>query len=339
MSNENEPTIEHPPKIKWTTIAVFFSIFVSIVTILVASYLYFQFSATTFYLNKDITRLETKLSNTQSNLNNLQQLISDLALKTQTAQEQANKQEKILADWQAVQTGNLDKWYLAEAAHLVRLANDQAQLFSAQTVIIALLQRAEETLKNVADPRVAPIQKSLALDINNIQNTPAINVDTLYLQLINVDKQVNQLPLPIMQDKSEPQNASGEEKEILPWWQKGWEHFLQALKQIVIVHDNSKNALPLVIPSEKIFLYQNLHAQMENAMWGLLHRDVLIYQLSLQRAMDWIQQYFVQDAEITKNVLQSLQTLQKTNIQPPIINLAPTLQLFDQYFKGNQISS
>src|SRR5438045_770691 len=90
--------------------------------------------------------------------------------------------------------------------------------------------------------------------------------------------------------------------------------------------------LPLILPDEKIFLYQNLHAQLENAMWAVLQQNADIYQSSLKRASAWVQLYFAQDAAQTKIMLQNLEELQKINIQPTSINLAATLQLFDQYF-------
>ncbi len=47
---------------------------------------------------------------------------------TEKSVELSAKQEQIIADWQAAQKGNLNKWYVAEAQYLVRLANDHLTL-------------------------------------------------------------------------------------------------------------------------------------------------------------------------------------------------------------------
>ena len=70
-------------------------------------------------------------------------------------------------------------------------------------------------------------------------------------------------------------------------------------------------------------------------MWAVLHRDAAVYQASLNRALAWAQQYFVQDSPETKAFIQNLETLQKIDIQPPTIDLAETLQHFDQYLAQN----
>ncbi|OGT36076.1 MAG: hypothetical protein A3F11_05550 [Gammaproteobacteria bacterium RIFCSPHIGHO2_12_FULL_37_14] len=336
MPNENKSLNQEPTRFKWANIGIYFSTFAIIILIFAASYAYFRLTTITITLTKIVANLENKFTGVQNNFTILQRSVNDFETTIQKSQELANKQEQILADWQTAQEGNLDKWHIAEAQHLVRLASDHAQLPNAQAITIALLQRASQALQHVKDPQVATLQKTLAADITTIENQPSINVNELYLQLSNVDKQLNQLPLPIMQVKQDSA-LTEHEKTTTSWWQKGLNRSWQMLKQVVVVHYNGTNTLPLIIPDEKIFLYQNLHAKIENAMWGLLHHNPIVYQSSLQSALDWIQQYFVQDAEITRNVIQNLQLLQKINVQPSIINLSATLQLFDDYVVGGKI--
>ena len=78
------------------------------------------------------------------------------------------------------------------------------------------------------------------------------------------------------------------------------------MKKIVIVHYNGSEQLPLVLPDEKIFLYQNLHAQLENAMWAVLHQRAEIYQASVMRAVGWTQRYFDQAAPATQSMISNL---------------------------------
>ena len=95
----------------------------------------------------------------------------------------------------------------------------------------------------------------------------------LYLRLMALNNQLDELPLPTSPLKPDTKQAlSATVPTNLPWWKAGLAHTWHVLRQVVVVRYNNSNALPLVLPEEKMFLYQNLHAQMESAMWGVLHR-------------------------------------------------------------------
>jgi uroporphyrin-3 C-methyltransferase len=196
------------------------------------------------------------------------------------------------------------------------------------------LQRADQTLQNVNDANMLDLRKSLAANIANLQALPAVDTTKLYLQIAGLQDVLNQLPLP-----AEPlsPNAKAAATTVsdpnMPWWQAGLNRSWQALRQLVVVRYNGSNTLPLVLPEEKAFLYQNLHAKLDNALWGVLHSNNDVYQISLAQAIAWVKQYFVQTAPATQSVLQGLQELQKVNIQPPTVNLTDSLQLFDRYFQ------
>jgi uncharacterized protein HemX len=138
----------------------------------------------------------------------------------------------------------------------------------------------------------------------------------LYTRLVSIDTQLEQLPFlstPNIAKPVSPSVATTTEKS-LSWWKKGLQNTWQALGKIVIVRHLDAQAVPLVMPEEKLFLYQNLHAQMETAIWALLHHNGPIYQASLARVIMWIPRYFIQDAPATTNVLEALQTLQQAKI-------------------------
>jgi len=216
---------------------------------------------------------------------------------------------------------NANAWHVAEAKYLINLANDQVQYTHQYSLAITLLQQADKALESSQDAQLLEVRKSLATDIANLQALSPIDITALFLQLHAMNDLVDKLQLPVqpLQPDTIPPVKSADSKSV-------W----SVLSKIVIVRKNDANALPLVMPDEKIFLYQNLHAQLESASWGLLHENGAVYAASLANAIKWIQQYFVQDAEVTKNMLQQLSTLQKVNIQPALVTVSNTLQLFDK---------
>ena len=83
------------------------------------------------------------------------------------------------------------------------------------------------------------------------------------------------------------------------------------------------------------FLYQNLHSMVEKIMWATLHQQPRIYQASLTQLTEWVQRYFVQDADVTRAMLADLNQLQKINIAPLLPNLDDALHAFAIYRDKN----
>ena len=318
---------------RFVKIGIFFSTIGSIIFIVAFSYGYFQLASVDHALAQMVSKLQNQITTDRHEMATLQQTMTDLQTALQKASSLSTQQERMIADWKAAQSGNLKAWYLAEAQYLVRLANDHLQFTHDMMLAITLLKRADQTLENVSDPDVLEIRKSITNDLATLEALPSVDITSLYLQLTALNNQMDQLPLPPNPLNEKSMVSKTPDMQDATWWQKGWQRFWQALQQLVVVRYNGANALPLILPDEKTFLYQNLHAQIESAMWGVLNRNASVYQASLIRSMTWIQQYFVQDAPLTKNVLEQIKTLLEQNIAPPIKDLSATLQLFDNYFK------
>lgn len=330
VNAESQPS---PRQKGWMPFLSFFML--ALILIGCGCYFYYQ------HVNSSYARLFTAATTqaiaNQQQLEALQKSVSVLQEADQQSQAVATKQQQMINEWEAAQKGDLEKWYVAEAEYLVKLANDHVQFTHNMTLAITLLQRADQILSQVQDSRLLEIRKSIAANLANLQASQPIDTTKVYVQLTALNNLIDQLPLPI-----NPLPANTQQTTITTndpeatWWQKGLSHTWQALSKIVIVRNTSQNSLPLVLPEEKIFLYQNLHAQMESAMWGVLHHNAAVYQLSLMRASAWIQKYFTPESPMVKSTLQQLQQLQSLNLQTPMVNLNATMQLFDNYFSQNK---
>jgi uroporphyrin-3 C-methyltransferase len=326
---ETPSSLERKPRSSFGIIVL---IIILLILLAAMGFAGFQSMKEKMAFSKKLAALQKEVTSNQKNLTSLQQTLEELRIANQKTEALSTQQEQMLTEWRAAQKGDLTKWRMAEAQYLVRLANDSVQFESNSVLGLILLKRAQQILQSLQDTALLDIQKSLALDIANLEAAQQVNTTILYLDLTGVKSQIDQLVLP-----TSPLNN----KELTPpatptethrsWWEKGLDHSWQALSKIVIVRYNGSNALPLVLPEEKLFLYQNLHAQIESALWAVLHKNPEIYQASLDRAISWTKKYFVQDAATTA-VLQKLDALRAINIKPPAINFSATLQLFDTYF-------
>lgn len=286
-------------------------------------------------LKHSIRAMKQQIATNQAAMQAIQHAVKENAQLVQTSKALADEQTRLIADWRAAQQGNLAKWQAAEAQYLVNLANDQLQYNADPNMAKILLQKAEQTLNNLQDPQLMAIQKSIAADLASLTTLPQNDVTNLYIQVLGLDKQIDQLTFPmnplVQQSNQSPMMQS---TANLSWWQAGLQKAWQGLQQIVIVRKTGSEAPPITLPEEKTFLYQNLHAQMSNIMWAILHHNNTVFQASIENAMSWIKQYFAQDNDVTKNLISNLGALQKINLEPTSINFAATLKLFDDFFNA-----
>lgn len=310
----------------WKSVGIFFSVLGVVVLAASLTYGYFAIVKINLKLAHAVAELDSRAAAQTSELSALKQTLNDLQTSAQKMQDTFAAQEN---EWRAAQKGDLDKWHAAEAQYLVKLANDYLQFTGNIDLAMQLLNRADQSLQTAQDPNLLEIRKSLASDISHLQTLPKVDVTQLYLRLSAIKTQLEQLSLPENPLNPPPDTTVAPVKDQ-SWWQAGWERSWQALRKIVIVRYNGSNSLPLLLPQEKAFLYQNLHAQLENALWAVLNRNDAVYQASLARANDWIHKYFVQN-ETAQNLLKQIQELQTVSIKPPEANLSATLALFNNF--------
>lgn len=320
-----------------------FAILVSLlaigITLGVAGYGYVRWRADADTLSLIMKHMKEGLLMHKEAIDSLQAQVGQLSNKLVNASELQAQQTRMMTEWHAAQKGDMNKWHVAEAQYLYHLADDQLQFTHNVPVAIEIVRRAQQILESIGDKSVLALRESMAHDLVSLQALPTVDTTGIYLRLTALDKQIADLPLsthPLSTETSAPTTMP---EATLPWWKKGLHNSWENLRQIIIVRRYDTSELPLALPEEKNFLYQNLRAQIENAKWAVLQRNHAIYQASLATAMAWIKQYMDQQATITRSVLQNLQELQTVTLQSPEVNLTETLKRFDQYFAANTPST
>lgn len=326
----NEEIVSTPRYSVWGRIGMLFITLAVAVFMGAFGYGYYELSKVNIALAHEMSKVDQQSTDTQHELTALQQTVGTLQDGLSKSQNLAAEQEQLVAEWRSAQKGDLDKWRLAEAQYLIKIANDHLQFTHDAPMAITLLQRADGTLQNVQNGNVLEIRKAIASDVTTLQAVPQVDATSLYLHIDALNAQLEQLPLPVDSLKAPTTDmASVDIPANTPWWKAGLIRSWQTLRHFVVVRNMGASGMPLIFPEEKTFLYQNLHAQLQNAMWAVLHRDNDIYQASLTSASKWIQQYFDQEAPETKTILQNIAELQKMDIKPAELNLNATLQLFN----------
>jgi uroporphyrin-3 C-methyltransferase len=335
--SENETEIIHSPKEPkqpvlrssfWANVGVLFSAFGAIVLVVVmilASYGLLTVSEciarAVSYLTHDVAQLQ---ANVQKDLTDIQQTVqqNNTTLKTQA---------DAITELQKLQRTNKDDFLVAEASYLVKLANENLQFQRNIPAAIKLLQSADQNIAKITDTRIYKVREALAKDILALQNAVQVDVTGIYLRLSTLNEQIDKLPILNAFVTAKAQEAFEKNNEKAAWWRRGLNNLSQALQHIVIVRHTQPNVRPFIAADQQVFLYQNLHSELEKAEWGLLHQKSDIYRQSLQQAENWIKQYIVQTSPITEQTIANLQELQKIDINPAVPTVTNSLQLLQTY--------
>lgn len=340
MSHSSSPPLEKKPekkrKFSWNLFGIWFSVSGVIVLLglfIAANYFYlklFQSDAAkaadhSMYLQNKQRTLERQVQDIQHQAQQQEQSLNAL-------HHHAQQQEQSLNALRQAQTNEKrEEWRLVEAGFLVKLANIKLQFENNIPQAIQLLQNADAEIRDLNQERLLSIRQALANNIASLQGVAVVDVTGIYMRLSALNEQVNHLPLINNRPNNDPVLKTIEEK--LPWWKNGLQQTWQALQKIVVVRYHEKGVPPLVTPDQKEFIYQNLHAVLEKAIWGLLHNNTEIYQGSLHQAREWVKQYYLADSTVTQNVLSQLDELQKINIHPELPKLTESLDALQPYMK------
>lgn len=99
----------------------------------------------------------------------------------------------------------------------VKLAQQQAQLTGSTQPMVAALRAADQRIARAAQPRLNPVQRAIARDIDRIQAAPLADIPSLVLRLDELTRQVDEWPVrnQVGQAKTLPAAKSAKPSENL----------------------------------------------------------------------------------------------------------------------------
>lgn len=188
------------------------------------------------------------------------------------------------------------------------------RLFKMNSHLMSALSQSQDELNHLQDT-VQQLQGQLnhqADEVDQlkkftsaINTTPQTVATETYLRLSTISSQIEKIPL-----QARPVTSVASTKTIadasLPWWKRMLFSMGQALQRIIIIRPLPLSSPPFITTDQQGLFYQNVHAELENAKWALLHHEPQIYQASLAQVTGWIKQYAEPDKGMTQEVLNEL---------------------------------
>lgn len=277
--------------------------------------------------NSQRRALEMQLS--AALLKQQQQLQGDLT-------ELAQRQESTAAKVQALTNITRDDWKLIEVSYLLRMANQRILLEHETANAMALGESANDLLSELENADLFPVRKKLAEEIQAVKMVTKVDREGIYLQLLALTQQIDSLPLiePLVEDEEpgldEQQEAS--ETTFLEKIKNLGMRTLHKLSGYVRVRDQGRRVDAILPPEDQMYLKQNLRLMLEQAQTGLLREEQHVYQASLDKAQNWIRDYYPlnEQAEI---VLNDLEQFKKNIVQQALPDFSGSAALLKAYIQ------
>ncbi|MHB1585562.1 MAG: uroporphyrinogen-III C-methyltransferase [Acidiferrobacteraceae bacterium] len=206
------------------------------------------------------------------------------------------------------------QWAVAEAVHLLAIANHRLQLDHEIGLSLAALKAADRELHRADDPQLLPVRRLIAGEIVAVQGLRTMDVSGLALRLQSMAAAVHGLPLG--PDMVYRQKVNAVRTKAAP--RHGWQRFLFELRtdfsHLIRIQRSGRPAPPLLAPREAYFLRQNLTLLLYSAQLALLEHQGTVFGNDIAQAHAWLIRYF--DSSSSR-VTQMEQALVRMHRQAP----------------------
>lgn len=218
-----------------------------------------------------------------------------------------------------------ESWLLAEAQHLIRLANQRLIMTGDTGAAGALLRSADNLLQELDGADLRDVRRALAADMLAVRAVPRLDLEGIYLRLGALIEQTASLAIfSLPEPRKEP--AVVEAGDWRGRLRLGYERALEKLSSYVVFRRRDVSPEALMDPQWEAMLRQNLRLLLEQAQFALLSGNPRLFRESLQRARDWIGQFPGSDETAAGAMLRELEGLEATPISVDVPDASKTLQ-------------
>lgn len=232
-----------------------------------------------------------------------------------------------------------DETLLVDVEANLRVAVRQATLTGSAEPLVSALQNADERLLRAQQPRLEPVRRAIAKDLDRLKSTRVADLSILAVRMDEAVHMVDDLPLLSEPGKqsdradaaaaaSAPTRASARKAakaaanaasqaasspdadpvwsdRVLDWSQKAGQTVWQEARSLVRLTRITQPEGMLIAPDQAFFLRENLKLRLLNARLGLLSRQTATANADIQSAQQAIKRYF----DVQSRRTQGLQSL------------------------------
>lgn len=239
--------------------------------------------------------------------------------------------DRVLDELNSQQQTDEREWLHAEAAYLLRLANQRLQLERDVGGAMALLETADKRLKETGNPALLPVRRAIADELAKLDAVPDVDRTGLYLSLNAQQEQLASLPL--KQDVAEAPVEGTIETPPSGDWQQQLSRFGSELKDLVTVRRHDQALEALMTPEQESYLRQNVRLVLEQAQLALLKEEPELYRASLDKAISMIEGYYDTERESVESSISRLAEMRDKTIRPELPDISGSQQAMAHFIQ------
>ncbi|MGO1395462.1 MAG: uroporphyrinogen-III C-methyltransferase [Halomonas sp.] len=223
-------------------------------------------------------------------------------------------------------------WLHAEAAYLLRLANQRLQLEGDVDGAAALLRTADARLVDADNPALTTVRREIANELAALDAVPQVDRTGLYLALNAQQQRISSLRL--SQEIEERAVASSIEQPPTGTFQRQLARFGEELKDLVAVRHHDEALEALVTPEQESYLRQSLRLVLEQTQLALLNEEKALYDASIDKALELLNGYYDTTREETQSVIARLEELKQAEVKPELPDISASQQELARFIEN-----
>ena len=210
-----------------------------------------------------------------------------------------------------------DENLVVDIESAIRLAQQQAQLTGSVEPLLAALKSADQRVSRAAQPRLTPLQRAIARDIDRIKSAAVSDTPGLLVKMDELVRLADELVLANAVTQAQGLALVKRQPSLAAptWWQRSLQVALDEARNLVRVSRIELPEAALLSPEQSFFLRENFKLKLLNARLGLLARQLESSRSDLADAALSLAKYFDVSARKTQtaaNLLQQVQLQMKT---------------------------
>lgn len=232
--------------------------------------------------------------------------------------------DRVLDELSSEQETDERDWLHAEAAYLLRLANQRLQLERDVMGAAALLRTADDRLREADNPALVPVRREIASELAALEAVPRVDRTGLWMALDAQQRQIAGQPL--SQEIEELAARSGIEEAPSGPWQQQLSRFGQELKDLVTIRHHDAELEALITPEQESYLRQSVRLVIEQSQLALLKEEQELFEASLDKALTLIEGYYDTSASGVQSAVERLRELKGAAIRPELPDISGSQQ-------------
>ena len=281
-------------------------------------------------LERRIDKLEADTEITAVAAGELQTALGEEVAAIAELSQRVGGLDQRVNDMTGIDAGQRNRLLQAEATYYLRIANAQAMLARNPAVAASALRMADDRLREIGDPALAPVRRILSEELAALDALPALDTAGISFRLQSLAGQVRGWPLANpaperfgsgLPDADSSGAAAG----------TAWDRLRQTVTEVFgsIVSVRQSDAPPEVQLSEaeQSLVIESVRAELQLARLTLVTGELSLYQGSVSRAAEQIRGYFDTEAAAVAAALDALAELEGAQLPGELPDISGSLSL------------